>query len=271
MKNKKLNFIILFLTILLFGCVQPILEPEEVRKEHKILSRNLLNESQEVQKRNLSGFQMYQTVDRILPKIRKASFEVCLNLELEECELMHRINVNIVPWNPEINAFANQDDEIYIYGGLINSLETDAEIASVIAHEFVHVMFSHVETKINNALLGGLLVGGLAAIYSDNNGVYDPQVVEDAQNLGMEVGSLVYSKEMEIEADRVSVYILVLAGYSPYAAANTIVKINNFTPKNIFGPSIALFDTHPPSVDRVAHLLKSIENARAGIPLQLRK
>ena len=271
MKVTKLKLILGLLGILQFGCVQPVLELEEASKEDKILSKSLLNQPITVQQRNLSGYQMYQTVDRVLPKIRTASYEVCRDLELEKCEIMLSVNADIISWNQEINAFANQNDEIYIYGGLINSLNSDAEIAAVLAHEFVHVMFGHVEAKINNAMLGGLLVGGLVAIYSDNNDVYDPQAIEDAENLGMEIGSLVYSKEMEIEADRASVYILVKAGYFPYAAVNTIVRINNITPQNTFGPRIAFLETHPTDVDRVAYLLKVIEDAQAGIPLQLRR
>ena len=118
-----------------------------------------------------------------------------------------------------INAFADDDDNVGVYGGLVHHMGTDAEIAGVLAHEFAHIMYGHVGKKKINAIVGGLIFGSLALAASVGSGEDGQQLIRDATELGWDIGSTAYSPEMEIEADRTAVYILHKAGLPAHRPA----------------------------------------------------
>ena len=112
-----------------------------------------------------------------------------------------RIHVTLLK-SPELNAFAVPDGHIYVNIGLLARLQTEAQLATVLAHEGVHFTHRHglqgqKSLKDNTALatfvssLGIPILGDLVAISS----IFG------------------FSREMETEADRVGYQQLMRAGY----------------------------------------------------------
>ncbi|MCH7956160.1 MAG: M48 family metalloprotease, partial [Proteobacteria bacterium] len=58
--------------------------------------------------------------------------------------------------NDEINAFAIPGGNIYVHTGLIYAAEDEAELASVIAHEYGHVVYRHSAQHLSRANMAGL-------------------------------------------------------------------------------------------------------------------
>ena len=89
---------------------------------------------------------------------------------------------------------------------------------------------------------------------------------------GILAGARAYSPEMEIEADRLAVYILDEAGYPPTAMRDVIVRMHRIMPaskRKVSSPTRAGFlDTHPSDDRRIAHILSAIRDVRAGVPLE---
>ena len=109
--------------------------------------------------------------------------------------------------NEQINAFAD-GRHIIVSTGLLRFVESDDELALILAHEMAHNALEHIEQRRRSARTGGM--GGLfidlmfAAAGIDTNGEFT--------KVGMRAGALSYSMEFEREADYVALYYLARAG-----------------------------------------------------------
>lgn len=123
-----------------------------------------------------------------------------------------------------INAFALPGGQIFVTVGLLNIMETEGEIAGVLAHEIVHVVGRHSSEQIAKAQLTQGLAGAAAAV------LYDPENPESAgaAQLAVVAGQLVtmkYGRDDELQSDRVGVRIMADAGYDPRAMASVMQKL----------------------------------------------
>ena len=264
----------LFATALaIAGCATPHLDIAEPDERQKAEAEATLKHAQVGPPRKTATGQMVPTVNRVLRRVRLASHAVCTELKLpeERCKPMLETKVLVHTKKKDINAFAADDDNVGVYGGLVHHMGTDAEIAGVLAHEFAHVMYGHVESKKFNAIIGGLLLGGLAAVASAGSGGGGQQLVRDSTRLGWEFGATAYSPEMEIEADRTAVYILHKAGLPLTAMQSALLRMSRAKAERssgTFAGTVGFLETHPSNNRRIAHLISAIEDVRAGKPLK---
>ena len=257
----------------LAGCATPHLDIAEPDERQRAEAEATLKHAQVGPARKTAAGQMVPTVNRVLRRVRLASHAVCTELRLpeERCKPMLEAKVLVHTKKKDINAFADDDDNVGVYGGLVHHMGTDAEIAGVLAHEFAHVMYGHVESKKINAIIGGLLLGGLAAVASAGSGGDDRQLVRDSTRLGWEFGAAAYSPEMEIEADRTAVYILHKAGLPLTAMQSALLRMSRAKAQRssgTFAGTVGFLETHPSDNRRIAHLISAMEDVRAGKPLK---
>jgi beta-barrel assembly-enhancing protease len=99
-----------------------------------------------------------------------------------------------------VNAFALPGGSIVVGRGLLNLLESEDELAAVLGHEITHVDNRHAIERLQYELAAKKY--GLGAFY---------QLGRPA----VEIFQAGYSKEQELEADRVGLDIAVSRGYSP--------------------------------------------------------
>lgn len=260
-------------TLLLAGCATPHLDIAEPDERQKAEALTTLKQAHLGPPRNVAAGQMVPTVNRVLRRVKRASHAVCTDLKLpeERCKPILEAKVLVYTAEKDINAFADADDNVGVYGGLVRHMGTDAEIAGVLAHEFAHVMYGHVESKKINAFIGGLILGGLAAAASAAGGGDNQQLVRDSTRLGWEFGATAYSPEMEIEADRTAVYILRRAGFPVHALQSALLRMNRADSdrsSGTFSGTVGFLETHPSNDRRHAHLISAMEDVRAGKPLK---
>jgi predicted Zn-dependent protease len=105
-----------------------------------------------------------------------------------------------VPEEYLVNAFALPGGHVFIGKGLIQLMESEDELASVLGHEVEHIDNYHcVERYQLKARTGNLPLAELLA-------------------LPVELFQAGYGKEQELEADRDGTWLAVQAGYSPQGA-----------------------------------------------------
>jgi predicted Zn-dependent protease len=162
-----------------------------------------------------------------------------------------------------INAFALPGGQIFITAGLLNIMETEGEIAGVLAHEIVHVVGRHSSEQIAKAQLTQGLAGAAAAV------LYDPENPgsSGAAQLAMVVGQMVtmkYGRDDELQSDRVGVRIMADAGYDPHAMASVMQKLGDASQ----GPRQPEFmSTHPNPENRIAQINDAIaQEFPDGVP-----
>jgi predicted Zn-dependent protease len=140
------------------------------------------------------------------------------------------------------NAFQTVDETgrpiIAFTIALIADARNTDEIAFVMAHEAAHHIENHLEQQRRNATLGAVVFGQLAGVTGG-----DSDAVRTAQELGAAVGARTYSKDFELEADRLGTIIAARAGYDPLRGAEFFFRVPD--------PGDQFLGTHPPNAQRV--------------------
>ncbi len=156
----------------------------------------------------------------------------------------------------DYNAFASPAGHIFVNSGLIEAMETEAELAGIIAHEIAHVTSRHISQKIERGKkIGiGVLAGIAAGIFL---GMAGSATAAQAITLGSvaagESLALSYSREDERQADQLGLQYLQKAGYG---GKGLIRILNKMRSQQWFGPTQVptYLQTHPASEDRIAYL-----------------
>ncbi|MFM7275817.1 MAG: M48 family metalloprotease, partial [Gammaproteobacteria bacterium] len=105
--------------------------------------------------------------------------------------------------SPDINAFATPGAYIYVNRGLLAYLDSEAELAGVIAHEIAHVTERHASRQDwmnKGSAIGSAVVGILAAISTGSGAL--GSVTQDAASMAGTAMVRGYGRDMELEADR---------------------------------------------------------------------
>ena len=147
----------------------------------------------------------------------------------------------------KVNAFALPGGYIYVHSGLLERVESDDELAAVIAHEVGHVSARHSIKRYEGSLGAQLLQ--LAAIASN-------QTAGRGVAVAIQSTQLAYARRAELDADRLAVKYLRLAGFDPQAMLTFLKKLNElpdrgsrYMPRGIVRPQYAL--THPFIPERI--------------------
>ncbi len=159
------------------------------------------------------------------------------------------------------NAFAGPAGHIFVNSGLIAAMESEEELAGILAHEIAHEISRHISekiqraSKINLATLAGIAAGILLG--ASGAGAAANAVTIGSMAAGQSL-SLAYSREDERQADGLALKYLFEAGYSAKGLLRMLKKIRE---KNWFGTDIipAYLMTHPAAEERIAFLESWLE------------
>ncbi|WP_460224949.1 M48 family metalloprotease [Aurantivibrio infirmus] len=121
--------------------------------------------------------------------------------------------------SPDINAFALPGGYIYINRGLINYLQTEAQLAAVLSHEIAHVTARHAVRRDARQKGSGFGTGFLSILSVIATGY---TVVGDVASLYSTEAVLGYGRELELEADKFGAEYLFNSNYDPQAMVEVI-------------------------------------------------
>jgi predicted Zn-dependent protease len=114
-----------------------------------------------------------------------------------------------------VNAFAVPGCYIYVTRGLMGIVNSEAELASVMAHEVGHIVAAHNRRQRNRSIWRSLGVMAVEAITGSER-------LTRIAGRAAEYFTLRYSRKQEYEADDLGVRFLAGAGYDPYAAGDML-------------------------------------------------
>jgi len=153
----------------------------------------------------------------------------------------------------EINAFALPAGYIFVYRGLLENIDTEAQLAGVLAHEIGHVEARHSTERIS-AMQGTSFLTNLGAII-----LGAPALARPAIELAQILGFLKYSRVQEREADLKGVEYMTRAGYEPRAMVDFLKKLQEIHEKRP-GLISRVFMSHPLTEERIKTLNRWIED-----------
>ncbi len=153
---------------------------------------------------------------------------------------------------PEINAFAVPGGKIFFNSGLILLVESESELAGVMAHEIGHIFARHISKRSGKgqaislatlgALLAGIFLGGKAA-----------GALATTSMAAGETAFLKYSREDEEEADYLGLRFMDRAGYDRRSMISMLKKLRRVSGPASSDPPAYLL-THPAVEERAAEL-----------------
>lgn len=144
----------------------------------------------------------------------------------------------------ELNAFTIPGGNIYFFTGLLEHMDTDDQIASVLAHEIGHCSAKHTVKKYQ-AALGYSLIGSLVLSGMESA---SQQVAQMSSDVVMNLVFSAYGRRDEFEADRLGLKYMVLADYDTQGMIETFEILKQES--RDAGPSLIL-RSHPYLEDRI--------------------
>ncbi len=118
----------------------------------------------------------------------------------------------------QINAFAVPGGHVYVTTGMLNALQTEGELASVLGHEIAHIDLRHCIERIQYDIQLRKVVGGFAVFFT----------------LPYWLLEVSYSQQQESEADRSGMLLMAEGGYSPLEALGVFVRLHEILPPRRF-------------------------------------
>ena len=168
-----------------------------------------------------------------------------------------------------VNAFALPGGYVGVNLGLVAAAESTDELASVLAHELVHVTQRHIARGTANASTQGMvgmaamLVGLLAASRSGNIQLASAAVT-GGQALAIQ-GQLNFSRDMEREADRIGFGVLTGAGFEA-AGMSAMFEMLEQASRFYDNTSFPYLRTHPLTHERIGEARSRLGAAGAVKP-----
>lgn len=164
----------------------------------------------------------------------------------------------------EVNSFAAPNGYIYMTRGMLDIVESDDEIAMVIAHEMGHLEKKHAVVKYKQAIAVSFLTAiFIAGTSKDSN-------AQTATVFGVVMATLIlkgYSQEQEKEADEVAVTHLKNTGLDSQSYHSLFGKLIDMRKRKIYAID-KIFSTHPTPENRIANLDNFLK-AYADLQLKL--
>jgi len=161
--------------------------------------------------------------------------------------------------SPVINAMALPGGYIYVTRGMLAQLNNEDQLATVIAHEIGHVAARHAARQAWQQQIGqGLLLGG--AVLSQGLGL-PAQNILNFGGMAAQLFLLRYSREDELEADKLGVEYAMAAGYDSREVIGLFQALDRMQEKE--GQSMPSFlATHPNPGDRIQRIRELTSAAR---------
>lgn len=183
----------------------------------------------------------------------------------ETSQLEDRRLVFVLLDSPQLNAFAAPGGIIGVNGGLFLHAQSEAEYASVLAHELAHLSQRHFargleeQKRMQVPMMAALLAGVVAAAA----GAGDAGIAAIASTQAAAIqAQRSFSRQNEQEADRIGILNLQRAGYDPRAMPSMFERLMRQYRYSRVPPEFLM--THPLSESRVADTRNRAEQYGAG-------
>ncbi len=166
--------------------------------------------------------------------------------------------------SPEINAFALPGGQVVVYTGLLDTMESESELAAVMGHEIAHVDARHCIERFQYRMkLDKLGLGSVAGL----------------GELARAILAQGYAQHHELEADSIGLRLALAAGYDPRGSELMFRRLMKAHGEGAAPPAATPLDelarvmanmaagyfrSHPPTAERLRRMngLIALESAR---------
>ena len=159
--------------------------------------------------------------------------------------------------NSQVNAFTLPGNNILIYSGLIEFVDSGEELASVVAHEIGHIEYNHVEELIAERMA----IATLILVLSGDGGGGLLLDLSDA------LFTAAFSRDNEREADKFGLEILEKGGLPADSMLRFFEKLEE--EHEDMPELLSAFSSHPLTKDRIEFIEDYTKKLYVKRPLEL--
>lgn len=154
------------------------------------------------------------------------------------------------------NAFATPAGHVFFNSGLFAALDSEEELAGIMAHEIAHVVCRHISQRIESQKKIGMatLAGMVAGVLLGAGGAAEAASAVTVGSMAAgQSAALAYSRKDERQADQLGLDFLTQAGYSGEGLLTSLEKIRS---KQWYGSAQipTYMTTHPGSEERLSYI-----------------
>ena len=155
------------------------------------------------------------------------------------------------------NAFCMPGGKIVVYEGILPITKDETGLAVVLGHEIAHAVAKHSNERLSQQMAASF-GSELANIALNNKSESTRQTINILYGIGAQVGVILpYSRQHELEADRLGLIFMAMAGYDP----NEAIPFWERMAANGNGASMEILSTHPSDVNRIAKIKAALPEA----------
>jgi predicted Zn-dependent protease len=158
--------------------------------------------------------------------------------------------------SPEVNAWCMPGGKVVVYTGILPVTKDDAGLAVVLGHEIAHAIADHGNERMSQQL--AVQLGGISlAVAMQQKPQQTQDIFNAAYGVGTQLGQLAYSRQHELEADKLGLIFMSMAGYDPNRALSfwqEMASSGGTKPPEILS-------THPSDQRRIAQIKSFLPDA----------
>lgn len=157
----------------------------------------------------------------------------------------------------DVNAWCMPGGKVVVYTGILPLTKDAAGLAVVMGHEIAHAVADHGNERMSQELAVQAAGMGLQ-IYMSQKPQQTNDIFMSAFGVGSQLGMLGYSRQHELEADKLGLVFMAMAGYDPERAISfwqEMAKIGGNKPPEFMS-------THPSDERRIAQIKAFLPEAR---------
>ena len=123
--------------------------------------------------------------------------------------------------SPVANAFALPGGYLYVTRGLLALTNDSSELAAVLSHEMAHVLLDHAVERAKVVEQADIVERVATDIVSDPD-------TSQTTRANSRLSLATFSRNQEVEADRIGITIAGRAGFDPFAASRFLDKLERY-------------------------------------------
>jgi predicted Zn-dependent protease len=156
-----------------------------------------------------------------------------------------------------VNAWCMPGGKIVFYTGILPLTKNEAGNAVVMGHEIAHAIAKHGNERMSQGLIQEL--GGVALeVAMQDKPKETQQLYQTAYGIASNVGVILpFSRKQELEADRIGLILMAMAGYNPNEAIPFWKRMAAISTN----PMPAFLSTHPSDAKRIEEIKKYLPEA----------
>jgi Zn-dependent protease with chaperone function len=174
------------------------------------------------------------------------------------------------PWNVYVlrgdsvaNAAATRGNFVFVWTGMLRTVQNDEELAAVLAHEIGHVLANHTQPTPSEeaseimANIGGNVASQVVAVqgpYGALSGIAGVLAQEAIKAFIVNPES----QRKEFEADQIGLFLMADAGYDPQ---NAVSLWTTMSQQSSMGDIPSFLSSHPPNQERIEELRQLLPSA----------